>query len=56
MRSFIILYTSPNIEVVKSRRVRWPGHVACIEETRNAYKVSIIKPERRRLLRIPRCR
>jgi len=33
-------YTSPNImRVIKSRRMRCEGHVACMEEMRNIYKV-----------------
>jgi hypothetical protein len=32
------LYSSPNIiRIIKSRRVRWAGHVARMGETRNAY-------------------
>jgi hypothetical protein len=31
------LYSSPNIiRLIKSRRMRWTGHVARIEETSNA--------------------
>jgi hypothetical protein len=31
------LYTSSNVvEVIKSRRMRWPGHVALMEEMGNA--------------------
>ena len=34
------LYSSPNIvRVIKSRRMRWAGHVACMEEGRGVYKV-----------------
>jgi hypothetical protein len=30
------LYSSPNIiRMIKSRRIRWAGHVACMGETRN---------------------
>ena len=33
------LYRSPNIvRVIKSRRLRWAGHVARIEEDRSAFK------------------
>jgi hypothetical protein len=35
-----ILYSSPNIiRQIKSRRMRWAGHVACMEEETNVYKV-----------------
>jgi len=34
------LYCSPNIvRVIKSRRMRWAGHVACMEERRGVYRV-----------------
>jgi hypothetical protein len=40
------LYTSPNIiRVIRSRRMRWAGHVARTEEMRNLYKVLVRKPE-----------
>jgi len=40
------LYCSPNvIQVTKSRRMRWVGHVACRGEKGNAYKVLVGKPE-----------
>jgi hypothetical protein len=36
------LYSSPNIiRVIKSRRLRWAGHVARMEERRDAYRVSV---------------
>ena len=36
------LYSSPNIiRVIKSRRLRWAGHVARIEEGRSAFKILI---------------
>jgi len=45
------LYALPNIiRVVKSRRMRWSGHVSCMEEVRNAYRILVRKPERKRLL------
>ena len=34
------LYRSPNIvRVIKSRRLRWAGHVARLEEGRSAFKI-----------------
>jgi hypothetical protein len=50
------LYSSPNIiRVMKSRRLRWPVHVARMEE-RSAYSVLVGKPEGRRPLERPRHR
>jgi hypothetical protein len=40
------LYSSPNIvRVIKSRRMRWAGHVACICEERGVYRVLVGKTE-----------
>jgi hypothetical protein len=40
-----ILYSSPNIiKQIKSRRMRWAGQVARMEEERNVYRVLIGKP------------
>jgi hypothetical protein len=51
------LYSSPNIIlVIKSRRMRWAGHVACMEENRGAYTILVERPEERRPLGRPRCR
>jgi hypothetical protein len=45
------LYSSPNlIRMDKSRRMRWAGHVARIEEKRKAYRVLVGKPEGKRSL------
>jgi hypothetical protein len=42
------LHSSPNIiRVIKSRRLRWSGHVACMGERRRAYRVLVGKPEGR---------
>ena len=50
------LYSSPNIvRVIKSRRMRWAGHVARMEG-RDVHKVMVGKPEGERPLRRPRRR
>jgi len=42
------LYSSPNIlQVIKSRRMRWAGHVARMGEERGVYRVWVRKPEGR---------
>jgi hypothetical protein len=49
------LYSSPNIvRVIKSRRLRWAGHVARMGEGRGVYSVLVGKPEGKRPLRRPR--
>ena len=49
------LYSLPNIvRVVKSRRMRWAGHVARIGEGRGVHKVLVGKPEGKRPLGRPR--
>jgi hypothetical protein len=51
------LYSSPNIvQVIKSRRMRWAGHVAWIGEERGVYRVLVGKSERKRPLGRPRRR
>jgi hypothetical protein len=42
--------------MIKSRRVRWAGYVARMGERRNACRISIGKPEERRLLGRPICK
>jgi hypothetical protein len=38
------LYASPNIiRVIRSRIMRWAGHVALMEEIRNEHKISVGK-------------
>jgi hypothetical protein len=51
------LYSSPNIvRVIKSRRMRWAGHVARMGERRGAYSVLVGRPEGKRPLGRPRRR
>jgi hypothetical protein len=47
----------PNIvRVIKSRRMRWAGQVACMGEGRGAYRVLVGRPEGKRPLGRPRRR
>ena len=40
------LYSSPNIvRVIKSRRMRWAGHVSRMGEEMGVYRVLVGKPE-----------
>jgi hypothetical protein len=51
------LYSSPSIiRIIKSRRMKWAGHVARIGEKRNAYRLLMGKPEGKRPLGRPRRR
>jgi hypothetical protein len=51
------LYSSPSIiRIIKSRRMRWAGHVARMGEKRNAYRLLVGKPEGKRPLGRPRRR
>ena len=51
------LYSLPNIvRVVKSRRMRWAGHVARMGEDRGVQRVLVGKPEGKRSLGRPRRR
>jgi len=42
--------------VIKSRRMRWAGHVVCMGEGRGVYRVLVRKPEGKRPVGRPRCR
>jgi hypothetical protein len=44
------LYSPTIIRMIKSRRMRWAGHVAPMGETMNVYTVLERKPEGKRLL------
>ena len=51
------LYSSPNIvRVIKSRRMRWAGHVARMDEERRVYRDLAGKPKGRRPQGRPRRR
>jgi hypothetical protein len=51
------LYSLPNIvRVVKSRRMRWAGHVARMGEGRGVHGVLVARPEGKRQLGRPRRR
>jgi hypothetical protein len=51
------LYSSPSIiRIIKSRRMRWAGHVAQMGEKRNEYRSLVGKPEGKRPLGRPRRR
>jgi len=51
------LYCSPNIvRVIKWRRMRWAGNVACMGDRRGVYSVLVGKPEGKRPLGRPRRR
>jgi hypothetical protein len=51
------LYSSQNIiRVIKSSRIRWAEHTACMDKVINAYKISVEKSKAKRLLRKPICR
>ena len=51
------LYCSPNIfRLIKSRSVRWVGHVVRMGERRGAYRVLVGRPEGKRELGINGCR
>jgi hypothetical protein len=51
------LYSSPNISrQIKSRRMRWAGHVACMGGGRNVYRDLVGKPKGKRPLERPRRR
>jgi hypothetical protein len=53
----IVMFSSPDlIGQIKSRRMRWAGHVARMGEGRNVYRVLVGKPEVKRPLERPRRR
>jgi hypothetical protein len=48
------LYSSPNvIRVIKSRKIRWAGHVTRMGERRGTYRILVERSDRRRLFEDP---
>ena len=56
MRNFIVCTVRLIVRMIKSRRLRWAGHVARMEESRSAFKMLTGKPTGRRPLGRPRRR
>jgi hypothetical protein len=51
------LYSSPSIiRIIKSRRMRWAGHVAGKGKSKKVYRLLVGKPEGKRPLGRPRRR
>jgi hypothetical protein len=51
------LYSSPSIiRIMKARRMKWAGHIALMGEKRNANRLLVGKPDRKRPLGRPRRR
>jgi hypothetical protein len=51
------LYPSPDIiRQINSRKMSWAGHVTCMGEGRNVYRVLVGKPKGKRPLERPRCK
>jgi hypothetical protein len=47
------VFSQSIMQVIKSKRMRWAGHVACMGARRGAYKVLVGKPEGKRQLGCP---
>jgi hypothetical protein len=50
------MYSSPNIRVIKSVRMRLAGHLALLGDWKVAYSILVEKAEGKRPLGRPRCR
>ena len=56
MRNFKVCTVHHIVGVIKSRRLRWTGHVARMEECRNTFNILTGKPTGKRPLGRPRLR
>jgi hypothetical protein len=56
MRSFYFVLSPNTIRQIKSRKMRWAGHVSRMGEERKAYGVLMGKPKGKRPLGRPRHR
>ena len=56
MKRLMICLSSNNVRVIKLKRIKWVGHVACMGERRGIYRVLVGKTEGRRPLGRPRHR
>jgi hypothetical protein len=45
---FFVTFFTCFVRVIKARRMRWTGHVACMGEVRGAYNILVGRPEGRR--------
>jgi hypothetical protein len=50
------LYSSPSIQVIKSRVMRWAGHMARMGDRSDAYRILLGRPDGKRPFGIPRRR
>jgi hypothetical protein len=51
-----LYYSSSIIRIIKSRKIKWAGHVSRMGEKRNAYRILVGKPDGKRQLGRPRHR
>jgi len=53
---YVMYYSTHIIWVIRSRTVRWMGHVARLGDRRGAYRVLVGRPKGKRLVGRPRLR
>jgi hypothetical protein len=56
MYSLYKCFSPDIIRMVKSKKVRWLGQVACILEMRSTYRILVMKPGKKGLLGRLKCR